>query len=107
MNCSASVAAHVVSSSNPQVRERGAAAQSFKVVSTDVKTDLPVMIGSPVGSVVLQDQDGERHTVKVYAGASIGTARLSLAGDPTAPIGVLILGLMMGGAWFVRRRARR
>ena len=90
-----------------QVRERGATAQSFKVVSTDVKTDLPVMIGSPVGSVVLQDQDGERHTVKVYAGASIGTARLSLAGDPTAPIGVLILGLMMGGAWFVRRRARR
>jgi hypothetical protein len=87
-------------------RPRNAAA-TIKVVSTDVSTDLPIHAGAVLGTVTVRDQDGVDHTLDVFATTDVAVAKFSLAGDPLAPVTIVIALALAGGAWFVRRRAMR
>ncbi len=87
-------------------RPRDSAA-TIKVVSADVSTDLPIHAGAVLGTVTVRDQDGVDHTLDVFATTDVAEAKFSLAGDPLAPVTIVIALALAGGAWFVRRRAMR
>jgi D-alanyl-D-alanine carboxypeptidase (penicillin-binding protein 5/6) len=85
-------------------RQRGADV-SYKVVSSDVRTSLPIKTGALLGTVTVQDQDGAQHVLDVVATADVDVARFALTSGPVGPVTVLIAISLVGGAWFVRRRA--
>jgi D-alanyl-D-alanine carboxypeptidase (penicillin-binding protein 5/6) len=88
------------------VRPRGEHA-TFSVVSKDIKLELPIIAGQPVGSVTLRDQDGVDHAMEVYSATDVKVAKYTLGGDPIGPSFVVIVAALIGGAWFVRRRTAR
>jgi hypothetical protein len=89
------------------LHERGADDLSYKVVRTNVTATAPLRRGDVLGTVTVVDQDGAEHAIPVYAAQDVLVAKFSLGGDALAPTFILIVGFLMGAAWFVRRRVAR
>ncbi|MEX2243350.1 MAG: D-alanyl-D-alanine carboxypeptidase family protein [Fimbriimonadaceae bacterium] len=89
------------------LHERGADDLSYKVVRTNVTATAPLRRGDVLGTVTVVDQDGTEHAIPVYAAQDVLVAKFSLGGDALAPTFILIVGVLMGAAWFVRRRVAR
>lgn len=88
------------------VRPRDSQA-SVKVVSSSVDVKLPIRAGQKVGTVTLRDQDGVDHTMEVFSATDVSPRKFALGGDPIGPSFVAFVAVLVGGAWFFRRRAQR
>ncbi len=88
------------------VRPRGETAK-YEIVKKDVQIKLPIMAGQSVGTVTFRDQDGIDHKMEVYSATDVKPAKLVLGGGPFGPSFIVIVAILIGGAWFVRRRAAR
>jgi hypothetical protein len=88
------------------VRPRGET-PNYSVVSKDVRLELPIRAGQKVGSVTFRDQDGVDHAMDVYSATDVKAVKFALGSDPIGTSFVVIVAMLIGGAWFVRRRAAR
>ncbi len=88
------------------VRPRGEDA-SYEIVAKSIDVKLPIRAGQSVGTVTFRDQDGIDHAMEVYSVTDVKEVKLALGGDPFGPSFVVIVAILIGGAWFVRRRAAR
>jgi D-alanyl-D-alanine carboxypeptidase len=86
---------------------RGEDDLSYTIARTNVTATAPVRRGDVLGTVTVVDQDGVEHAIPVYAAQDVLEARFSVGGDALAPTFILIAAVLMGGAWFVKRRVAR
>lgn len=78
----------------------------YEVVSQDIDLSLPIIAGRHLGTITIKEQDGTEHTVQVYSADEVLIESKFGLTEVLSPAFLLILLVLVGGSWLVRRRVR-